>query len=29
MDWIRKLVSGKKRRFQDEKYDLDISYITN
>jgi hypothetical protein len=29
MDWLRKIVSGKRRRFHDEKYDLDITYITN
>lgn len=29
MDFVRKLVSGKRRRFQDGQYDLDISYITS
>jgi ribosomal protein L32E len=29
MDWLRKIVSGNRRRFQDTKYDLDITYITN
>jgi len=29
MDWLRKIVSGKRRRFNDTKYDLDITYITN
>ena len=29
MDWLRKIVSGKRKRFQDEKYDLDITYITD
>ena len=29
MDWLRKIVSGKRNRFQDEKYNLDITYITN
>ncbi len=28
MNYLRKLVSGKRRRFQDKDYDLDISYIT-
>ena len=29
MNYIRKLVSGKRRRFQDGQYDLDITYITS
>jgi phosphatidylinositol-3,4,5-trisphosphate 3-phosphatase/dual-specificity protein phosphatase PTEN len=28
MDYIRTLVSGKKKRFIDRKYNLDLSYIT-
>jgi phosphatidylinositol-3,4,5-trisphosphate 3-phosphatase/dual-specificity protein phosphatase PTEN len=28
MDYIRTLVSGKKKRFVDRKYNLDLSYIT-
>ena len=28
MDFIREMVSGKKRRFQNEQYNLDLSYIT-
>ena len=28
MNYIKKLVSGKRRRFQDGQYDLDITYIT-
>jgi phosphatidylinositol-3,4,5-trisphosphate 3-phosphatase/dual-specificity protein phosphatase PTEN len=28
MDWLRKIVSGKRRRFNDDNYDLDITYIT-
>jgi len=28
MDWIRKIVSGHRRRFEDEQYNLDITYIT-
>ena len=28
MEYIRKLVSGKKKRFVDRKYNLDLSYIT-
>jgi phosphatidylinositol-3,4,5-trisphosphate 3-phosphatase/dual-specificity protein phosphatase PTEN len=28
MDWLRKIVSGNRRRFNDKKYDLDITYIT-
>jgi hypothetical protein len=28
MDWLRKIVSGKRRRFQDESFDLDVTYIT-
>lgn len=29
MNYIRKLVSGKRRRLQDEHYDLDMTYITS
>ena len=29
MDWLRKIVSGKRRRFNEGGYDLDITYITN
>ena len=29
MNYLRKLVSGKRRRFQDTQWDLDITYITN
>ena len=29
MDWLRKIVSGNRRRFQDAQYDLDITYVTN
>ena len=29
MDWLRKIVSGNRRRFQDDKYNLDITYITS
>ena len=28
MNYLRKLVSGKRRRFQDTTWDLDITYIT-
>lgn len=28
MNYLRKLVSGKRRRFQDTQYDLDMTYIT-
>jgi phosphatidylinositol-3,4,5-trisphosphate 3-phosphatase/dual-specificity protein phosphatase PTEN len=28
MNYIRTLVSGKKKRFVDRKYNLDLSYIT-
>ena len=28
MDYIRTLVSGKKKRFVDRKYNLDLTYIT-
>ena len=28
MNWLRKIVSGKRRRFQDDNYNLDITYIT-
>ena len=29
MDWLRKIVSGNRRRFKDEDYNLDITYITS
>ena len=29
MDWLRKIVSGKRNRFKNDTYDLDITYITN
>jgi hypothetical protein len=29
MDWLRKIVSGKRNRFKDNDYDLDLTYITN
>lgn len=29
MDWLRKIVSGNRKRFQDDKFDLDITYITD
>lgn len=29
MDWLRKIVSGKRRRFESADYNLDITYITN
>ncbi len=28
INYIRSIVSGKKKRFKDRKYDLDLSYIT-
>ncbi len=28
INYIRSLVSGKKKRYKDRKYDLDLSYIT-
>jgi hypothetical protein len=28
MDWLRKIVSGKRNRFTDDNYNLDITYIT-
>ena len=28
MNWLRKIVSGKRNRFTDENYDLDVTYIT-
>ena len=28
MDWIRCKVSGKRKRFKDDNFNLDISYIT-
>ena len=29
MDWLRKIVSGQRRRFCNENYNLDITYITS
>lgn len=29
MDWLRKIVSGKRNRFKNDTYNLDITYITN
>ena len=29
MDWLRKIVSGKRKRLRNAKYDLDMTYITN
>ena len=29
MNWIRNIVSGKRHRFKDEEFDLDITYITS
>ena len=29
MNWLRKKVSGKRCRFKDSNYDLDITYITD
>ena len=29
MDWLRKIVSGNRRRFEDTHYNLDITYITD
>ena len=29
MDWLRKIVSGKRNRFQEQGFDLDITYITD
>ena len=29
MDWLRKIVSGNRKRFEDTKYNLDITYITD
>lgn len=29
MDWLRKIVSGKRKRFVDENYNLDVTYITD
>jgi len=29
MDWLRKIVSGNRKRFKDPQYNLDITYITN
>ncbi len=28
MDWLRKIVSGKRNRFKDDHYNLDVTYIT-
>ena len=28
MDWLREIVSGKRKRFQADSYNLDITYIT-
>ena len=28
MDWLRKIVSGKRNRFQSDNFDLDVTYIT-
>ena len=28
MDWLRKIVSGKRNRFKDEDFNLDITYVT-
>ena len=28
MDWLRKIVSGKRNRFKDHTYNLDITYVT-
>jgi phosphatidylinositol-3,4,5-trisphosphate 3-phosphatase and dual-specificity protein phosphatase PTEN len=29
MNWLREIVSGKRKRFQDDNYNLDITYITD
>ena len=29
MNFLRKIVSGKRKRLQDKKYDLDITYVTD
>jgi len=29
MDWIRSKVSGKRNRYKEEGYNLDITYITD
>lgn len=29
MDWLRKIVSGQRRRFCNDEYNLDITYITS
>lgn len=29
MNFLRKIVSGKRKRFQDDKYNLDITFITD
>ena len=29
MNFLRKIVSGQRKRYQDEQYDLDITYITS
>lgn len=28
MNWLRRVVSGKRNRYKDEEFDLDITYIT-
>ena len=28
MDWLRKIVSGKRNRYADENFNLDVTYIT-
>ena len=28
MNWLRRVVSGKRKRYKDEEFDLDITYIT-
>lgn len=28
-DWLRKIVAGPKNRFVSDKYDLDLTYITD
>lgn len=29
MNWLRKIVSGKRNRYLDDQYNLDITYITS
>jgi phosphatidylinositol-3,4,5-trisphosphate 3-phosphatase/dual-specificity protein phosphatase PTEN len=29
MNWLRKIVSGKRKRYNDDQYNLDITYITD